>query len=227
MKKTTHAIFVLDRSGSMQSCREATVDGFNEQLNTLSTADGKVFVSCVQFDNPQDVETLYQRTKIKDTPKLTLDTFVPRGMTAMLDGVGRAISIADDDTKSDSILIVVVSDGGENQSQAETWATIAEKIKSRTAKGNWTFAYIGANQDLSDISKRMNIPMGNTMIYNSTPLGTRSAYTASAGSTQMFASGAMAASVNLFSQPEPDEPEKTDIHSKINRRAATSSGRSR
>lgn len=226
MKKTTHAIFVLDRSGSMDSCRQATVDGFNEQLNTLSTA-GKVFVSCVQFDNPEDVEILYQRTKIKDTPKLTLDTFVPRGMTAMLDGVGRAISIADLDTKSDSILIVVVSDGGENMSRAETWSTIAEKIKARTAKGNWTFAYIGANQDLSDISKRMNIPMGNTMTYNSTPLGTRAAYSASAGGTQMFAASASLGSSNLFGTPEPEEPEKNDINSKINRRAEAASKSSR
>lgn len=217
--KKTHAIFVLDRSGSMESCRKATIDGFNEQLNALASGDGKVFVSCVQFDNPQDIETLYERVKVAAAPRLTIDTFVPRGMTAMLDAVGKAITIADGDKRSDSLLIVVVSDGGENASRTESYDSIAEKIKVRTAKGNWTFAYIGANQDLSDISKRMNIPLGNTMAYHSTPLGTRTAYTASAGSTLTFAASASLGSTNLFNNTASPEPDKNDINAKINRRA--------
>lgn len=216
MAKKTHAIFVLDRSGSMNSCRQATIEGFNEQLNALAAGGDKVFVSCVQFDNPQDIDTLYQRIKVADAPRLSEETFVPRGMTAMLDAVGKAIALADADKKSDSLLIIVVSDGGENSSLTENYGSIAEKIGERTSKGNWTFAYIGANQDLSVISQRMNIPIGNTMTYSANPAGTRSMYAATSSVVLDFAGGIETASASLFSGIDQG---KEDISGKVIRRA--------
>lgn len=229
MKKTTHAIFVLDRSGSMQSCQDATIDGYNEQLNAFRKGKAKVKITCIQFDQnagKNDIEVLYENADAKSVADLNRDTYQPRGGTPMLDAVAQAIGVADKDTVSDSVLITIFSDGQENASREETYASIAEKIKTRTAKGNWTFAYIGANQDLSVISQRMNIPIGNTMAYAATDMGTRSMYDTTNHSRMMFAASASLGSSNLFGT-EPEPAPKNDINSKINRRAATSSGRSR
>ena len=201
-KKTTHAIMVLDRSGSMEMCRDATIDGYNEQLNALKGADGKVSVTLLQFDSNAGptIEVQYEKAKVSEAPKLTKETYVPRGGTPMLDAVGKAIAIGDADAKSDSILVMICSDGQENSSVEHTWASIAALIKDRQEKGNWTFAYIGANQDLSDISKRTNIPLGNTLAYAATDAGTRAAYTSRSASTIAFAGSAKVATEDFFNK---------------------------
>lgn len=220
--KKTHNIFVLDRSGSMASCAEATIDGYNEQLKAFRDSDQKIRVTCIQFDSPvgsPELEVMYENEKPKNVPDLNSDTYIPRGTTPMLDAVGKAIAVADADTKSDSKLITIISDGYENASREETYESIAAKIKERTAKGNWTFAYIGANQDLADVSKKMNIPMGNIMAYTATPDGTTNMYNTSNNSRMVFAASASLSSSNLFGEPEE---EKNDINSKINRKVKAS-----
>lgn len=220
MKKTTHAIFVIDRSGSMTSCRQATIDGYNEQLEAFRKGKQKVQISCLQFDyvygDDNSMNVLYENAKPASVANLTEETYEPRGSTPMLDAVGFAITMGDRDTKSDAILVTIISDGYENASRKETYESIAAKIKARTAKGNWTFAYVGANQDLAEVSQRMNIPIGNTMAYAATDAGTRNMYATSNSSRMMFAASASLSSSNLF---DNTEPEKTDINSKINRRA--------
>lgn len=217
--KTTHAIFVLDRSGSMESCKNETIDGYNEQLKAFRASKAKVRVTCIQFDHnlgKSDIEVLYENALPVNVADLNHLTYSPRGGTPMLDAVGQAIAIADRDTAADSFLITIFSDGMENASSEETYETIAKKIQARTEKGNWTFAYIGANQDLSLVSKKMHIPMGNIMAYTATPDGTSQMYAASNMSRTAFAASASLGTDNLFNT-EP-EPAPKDINSRINRK---------
>jgi len=201
-KKTTHAVFVLDRSGSMSGLEGATIEGFNSQLDTLAGASGNVFVSCVQFDAPAGPEVLYRRVAVAEAPRLTRETFVPRGATPMLDAVAVAIGIADEEAAETAVLVITVSDGMENTSCEETWESLAAKVKGRQGRGNWTFAYIGANQDLSEVSQRLYIPIGNTMTYAATAHGTRAAYTASAAASAAMASSQTLSSTNYFGKGE-------------------------
>ncbi len=201
---------VLDRSGSMESCVTEIISGYNAQLETLTNGGGRVWVTCLQFDQHFGVgdagmginlDVLYERKRVGEAPRLTTETYVPRGGTPMLDAVGKAIAIGDKETKADAILVMTYSDGQENASRTETWTTIAEKIKARTAKGNWSFGYVGANQDLAVVSQRMNIPIGNTMAYQATPRGSQVMYAASSGATTNFSRAASAATSTLFSEP--------------------------
>lgn len=212
MVKKTHAIFVLDRSGSMSFCKEATIEGFNSQLRALTNGGQRVWATCLQFDSERKVnlDVLYERMRVGEAPLLTLETYVPRGGTPMLDAVGKAIAIGDRETRADSVLVIVVSDGQENTSQTETWPSIALKIKTRTELGNWTFVYIGANQDLSVVSKRMNIPMGNMMAYASNPIGTQVMYARASGQTVSFTGSVQAATDSFFGGGAPVPPDDDD-----------------
>jgi hypothetical protein len=79
----TRIAIVLDRSGSMESCKESTVTGFNDFIRSQKKIPGEAMVKLVQFDD--QYETVFDKP-LKDCPELTQNTFVPRGSTALLDG---------------------------------------------------------------------------------------------------------------------------------------------
>ena len=198
---TTHMILVVDRSGSMGGIQKPMQDAINTQLNEALKA-GNTKVSVVEFD---DVPVVCEWEVEPGSFDYVLE---PRGWTAMLDGVGVALDYyKGSKNKYDTYLMIIISDGYENFSKKETYETIAAKIKDLTGTGKWTFSYIGANQDLSDISRKMNIPIMNTMSYVADQRGTRVMAAAAAGSSQSYFAGraqGMTASANFVNSNLPE-----------------------
>ena len=131
-------IFLLDRSGSMESCRDDTIGGFNSFVKDQAALGGKL--TLVQFDH--EIITRYTDVELKDVVPLTTETFQPRGSTALLDAIGSIIK----SQKSENPLVIILTDGQENSSTKFTKAHIQDLIEQKTKDG-WTFMYLGANQD--------------------------------------------------------------------------------
>lgn len=185
---TTHVAIVLDRSGSMESCRDATISGFNEYITGIRNAaqSGRnTRVSLSVFNH--DLETILFETPVDRLRPLSRETYVPNGNTAMLDAVGhtldRLVSEVQDGA-DDAFLVCIISDGYENASRRYTYSDVAERIQQLTSSGNWTFTYLGSNQDLSVISQQLNIPQGNVASYAATASGTLEAWERQAASTE-------------------------------------------
>jgi len=159
-------IFVLDRSGSMETCRDDTIGGFNSFLREQQTLGGTL--SLIQFDH--EYQVTYASKPIGDVEPLTANTFQPRGSTALLDAIGRTIKEATAATPS----VVILTDGQENASREYTKAHIKDLIEQKTKDG-WTFAYLGANQDAFEEASSMGIAPGCTMNYDvrNTPVAFR------------------------------------------------------
>ena len=132
-------IFILDRSGSMESCRADTIGGFNACLNDQKALGGKI--SLTLFDH--EYTPVYSEMDLAEAPLLTMETFQPRGMTALLDAIGSTIK---NWTGSSSPTVIILTDGFENASNTYTKAHIKDLIEQKTKEG-WTFVYLGANQD--------------------------------------------------------------------------------
>jgi hypothetical protein len=77
-----HIIMIVDRSGSMQACREATEEGINGLFAGQAREDGWGTASLYQFDTEHD--QVFQRLALAEVPPYRL---VPRGGTALLDAV--------------------------------------------------------------------------------------------------------------------------------------------
>lgn len=178
-KQKVHLIMVLDCSSSMGPTRGAVVQGFNSALNEWKALDKtKLFVTRLDFSKSpglDPIRVVWRRESAKKVGGFDLESYTTDGITNMLDAVGQAISIGTEDTASDSVVVVILSDGAENASSTHTYQTIAELISNRMASGKWTFAYVGANQDLATVSTRMSIPMANTLSYTSSVGGTSEA----------------------------------------------------
>lgn len=147
-------VFILDRSGSMETCWTDTIGGFNSFLADQKATGGTL--TLIQFDH-EYLES-YKRKAIDDVEPLTTETYKPRGSTALLDAIGQTIKNWDG-TASPSI--VILTDGQENSSHTFTKAHIKDLIEQKTKEG-WTFAYLGANQDAFAEAGSLGIAPGCT-----------------------------------------------------------------
>lgn len=151
-------VFILDRSGSMESCWDDTIGGFNAFVNEQK-ADGGT-LSLIQFDH--EYLECYHAKPIDDVEPLTRETFKPRGSTALLDAIGKTIK----NFKSNTIpTVIILTDGQENSSYQYTKPHIKDLIEERTKDG-WTFVYLGANQDAFAEAGALGIAPACTMNYD-------------------------------------------------------------
>ena len=156
-------VFLLDRSGSMASCWDDTIGGFNSFLVDQKATGGTL--TLIQFDHEYNMT--YERLKIGEVAPLTRETYKPRGSTALLDAIGRLIK---NWKGASNPSVVILTDGQENSSHNFTKAHIKDLIEQKTKDG-WTFAYLGANQDAFAEAGSIGIAPGCTMNYdvNRTP----------------------------------------------------------
>lgn len=166
-KSKTYLAFVLDESGSMSICRQATINGYNEYLATLHNQDGveSIKASLTKFNTV--FNQVYADVELKDVPDLTSDTYQPDGFTALYDAIAHTILALDVIVKKkDRVLCAILTDGAENSSKEYTHKQIFDMIKEREQKGNWTFVYIGANQDAYAVGMSIGVPMANNLNFD-------------------------------------------------------------
>lgn len=185
-------VFLLDVSGSMESCWDDTIGGFNSFLSDQKATGGRL--TLVQFDHEYTVTC--SRTPIKDVKPLTRETYKPRGSTALLDAIGTMIK---DWTARAKPSVVILTDGLENSSKKFTKAHIKDLIEAKTKEG-WTFAYLGANQDAFAEAGSIGIAPGCTMNYEGTR--TPDAFTRLSAAVSSQASG-KSPTVDLSGQTWP------------------------
>lgn len=151
-------VFLLDCSGSMESCWDDTIGGFNSFLVDQKPTGGSL--TLVQFDH--EYQLTYERLKIDEVPPLSRETYKPRGSTALLDAIGRLIKEWNSPSNPS---VVILTDGQENSSNNFTKAHVKDLIEQKTKEG-WTFAYLGANQDAFAEAGSIGIAPGCTMNYD-------------------------------------------------------------
>lgn len=177
----TDISIILDRSGSMDSIKTDTIGGFNSFLKEQQSVGGECTISLYQFDDRY--EMIYEGKKIKNAPSLNNETFVPRGWTALLDAIGRTInstgarlSKMKESDRPSKVIIVIVTDGQENQSKEFTKNQIFDMITHQKNNYNWQFVFLGANQDAIKVAGDYGIAKSSTLTYATSSIGTQSAY---------------------------------------------------
>ena len=176
--KKSYVAFVLDESSSMGSMQREAVDSFNQHVKDVreNSEKNKIKskVSFLTFSTEVHSPKLWN-VPVSDLKDLAQTEYYPNGLTAMLDAVGYVIDKLSEEKDvancKASVLVVVISDGAENNSKKYSYNALAEKVQSMQKKGNWTFTYSGANQDLSILSQRLNIPLGNMQNFVATGAG--------------------------------------------------------
>jgi uncharacterized protein YegL len=164
---------VLDRSGSMAACKDEAENGLNHFVSEQKKAVGSARFTLVQFDT--EYEFVHRGADIQTVGPHTL---TPRGMTALLDAVGRAINETGERLKAlpeaerpGLVLFVIVTDGQENSSHEFKSPQVREMIERQQSVYQWKFTFLGANQDAFAEAAAMGIPAAAAANYTAQNAG--------------------------------------------------------
>lgn len=155
----------------MSSCRDAAIEGWNTYLTDLQAdEDGETWLTVLGFDDRREIWV--DGAPVREVLPLGVETFVPRGMTALYDSIAHAIGLAEATLKKlkrpdMKVLIPIVTDGFENASteyagEAGRLALLS-LVESYEAAGNFTFVYLSADvsQPASVAAAAVGISPGN------------------------------------------------------------------
>lgn len=159
--KLVELVFILDRSGSMAGLEKETIGGYNSMIEKQKKEEGEALVTTVLFDHKY--ERISYRTPINEVKPLTDKDYYPRGMTALLDAIGRTIEKIvlehkkEDEKKPGKTIFVITTDGLENASENFNYSTIKEMITYEERAFGWEFIFLGANFDVFSVTDKLGI----------------------------------------------------------------------
>ena len=159
---------LLDRSGSMRAIAADMRGGFDSFITRERGQAGTTLVTLAQFDDRYDV--VFADRPIGAVPPLTLE---PRGMTALLDAIGRFITdvgtglaALPEDERPAAITVLVMTDGHENASREWTGEAVRTLIAQQESVYGWDFVFLGANMDAVAVGTNLGFAPGKSLTYD-------------------------------------------------------------
>lgn len=217
VKKTAYITFVIDESGSMGPTKDATITGINEQIQQIQKDFGskkdeiEAIISLIKFNATPTA--VFMHKPLEDLKEITAEDYTPGGNTAMYDAVGFAINKLKDrkdiDNDTTSSLLIVVSDGQENASREFSSHSLAGVVKKLSDTKRWTITYLGANQDLSEVSQSSGLLRSNMATFDShSTKGVSRAFAVNARAVSHYASNLASATQSFEANNFYDLAEK-------------------
>lgn len=163
----TRLVFLLDRSGSMQSIKSDVIGGFEAFVAQQRDGEGTCTVTLAQFDH--EYEVVYRGIALRQVPALAL---WPRGRTALLDSMGKLITetaaeinaLAEDE-RPGTVIVAIMTDGLENASREWRRRDIKALVEQQTNDSGWEFLYMGADQDAVEVGRGLGVKDGQSITY--------------------------------------------------------------
>jgi hypothetical protein len=169
MKNQTHTrlVFLLDRSGSMQSIKTDIIGGFEAFVDEQRAGEGLCTATLAQFDN--EYEVVYRNIAVGQVPPLAL---FPRGSTALYDSMGKLITetaaeingLAEAD-RPGTVIVGIMTDGLENASREWHRQDIKALVEQQTNDHGWEFFYMGADQDAVEVGTGLGVKAEQAITY--------------------------------------------------------------
>ncbi len=171
---TNRIALVVDSSGSMQLLRQDVIARLSEQVNNIKAqahnSGQRTFVSVYQFSGRTRLLCLAKDQHPEAVPALT--SYYPDGQTALLDAiqdVARDLESQDDRSPDTSFLMIVLTDGEENDSYTSA-AQIQQLLRRLQGTDRWTFAMLMPPGGRI-YAQQLGIPDGNIQEWEGTRLG--------------------------------------------------------
>ena len=177
-KNLTEMVFILDRSGSMAGLEADTIGGYNSLLEKQRKEVGDAAVTTVLFDDKY--EMVHDHAAIGKVKDITNKEYFARGMTGLLDAIGKTINHVGNRHKNalDSevpgkTMVVIITDGFENASREFTLPQVKQMIERQKAEFGWEFLFLGANIDAVSTAAGFGISADRAVTYEADSIGTR------------------------------------------------------
>ena len=177
-KNLTEMVFILDRSGSMSGLESDTIGGYNSLLEKQRKEVGDATVTTVLFDD--QYEMIHDHAAIGKVKDITNKEYFARGMTGLLDAIGKTINYvgnrhknALDNEVPGKTMVVIITDGYENASREFTLPQVKQMIERQKERFDWEFLFLGANIDAVSTAAGFGISADRAVTYKADSVGTR------------------------------------------------------
>lgn len=205
MNKKVNVHFILDKSGSMLDVQSATISGFNEYIATLKKDKKNDYnMTLTLFDAV--VQEKYKKEALKKIEQLDQKSYAPDGMTALYDAVCQTLKGIKEDKEKN--LVVIMTDGEENSSKEYTEKNFQDLVGELKDKKNWTFVFLGANQDSWLKAGKWGFDKNNVANFVASARGMNTAMNTLAQSTVCFANASSFTSDTFFNEEQKKELEE-------------------
>lgn len=172
-KRKIFNLIILDESGSMQSIKQSTIEGFNETAQTIKgiqqqNPGEEHYITLVTF-NGLGIKTLLSNQPVTELTEINGERYLPNAGTPLYDAMGFALKRLRTQLeliKNYKVLVTIFTDGEENASKdfnGEAIKRLVEELKVQ----QWTFTYIGANHDVQKFARDLSIH--NAVAFTSNP----------------------------------------------------------
>jgi Mg-chelatase subunit ChlD len=176
MKVNVFNLIILDESGSMESIKKPAIDGLNETLQSIRSAQEthkelqQHFVTLVSF-NSGGTRVILDHVSASEIRMLTSRDYQPNNCTPLYDAMGNSLSKLRyrlDSKENNQVLVTIITDGYENASKEYTGKMIKNMVEELKAL-EWVFTYIGANQDVDAVADSISVE--NKLRFEANELG--------------------------------------------------------
>jgi len=141
----TNVCFVLDESGSMGVFRDKVIERVNANFDELRkrSKDQDITVSLVKFSYSSKITPIFCNIPIESISNLILPNYIPDGNTALLDATDFAVNMTEKavQDKETSFLLLVFTDGCENNSVKFNPLQLQKTINRLQATDMWTITF--------------------------------------------------------------------------------------
>lgn len=208
-QRTTLVNYIIDESSSMSGIADQVRTGFVEYIDELKkTSEGNVLVTLTKFNTTET--TVYVAKPLEEIDSIA---YQPGGMTALYDAIANTVkrveSQVDDNTQ---VVTVIMTDGQENSSREATEKDVNALITSKQNEGNWTFVFLGADQDAWAAAQKLGLFRGNVVSYAGHSHGVAMANLATATATRssIYTTTGAATSDSFFKDAGQSEEDYKD-----------------
>jgi Mg-chelatase subunit ChlD len=157
---------LLDRSGSMQARWGETIAALNSYVDGLakekSTEKTKVSVFTFDGTDSLDFNILRDGVRATDWKNIELHEDSPRGMTPLLDAIGRMKGEIDKKSPKKAS-VVIMTDGGENGSREVKKESAKAMLDEMRDKKGYDVVFIGADFDAFGEAGGLGNAMAHTL----------------------------------------------------------------
>lgn len=203
----TEIIVIADRSGSMRTVQEETMQGFNAFLAEQQKSKiGQCLLTYCQFSH--EYEIVHEALPIEEMRPLDYETFRPMGSTALFDAichtidvVGARLAQTPEERRPGSVVVVIMTDGLENSSKKFTMQEVKDRITHQADVYKWAFIFLGQNIDAFAAGAQIGLSNANDRMFVGDILHQKRAYdVASAAVKGVRSKAAGGMSVNFSAQ---------------------------
>ena len=156
-------VIILDKSESMESIRQAAIDGFNETLAGIKNAQEKFadtqehFVTLLTFCDCEK-KYVFDKVPVADARRLTPADYEPCCCTPLYDAMGFTLTTMRNHVRNieDAVVVVtIITDGLENASKEYTCSAVKHLVEELKGEG-WTFTYSLVSQKTGEVITSFN-----------------------------------------------------------------------